>query len=126
MAFQRNQALQLELAVQPMCDNSLATERVRASIDRATQEVDAALQSVRLLKATVLADLQATQPEAILQEQLNTLHRIVTNLLNLHRPDSRAMSYCDHCRANYPCPTLRVLNQMDNTDEEMTIAGINE
>lgn len=109
-----------------MCDNFTDTDRVRIHIAQATMQVDAALQSVRQLKATVLADLQARQPEANLQEQLNTLHRIVTKLLNLHRPDSRAMSYCDHCRANYPCPTLRVLNQIDTTDEDMTIAGINK
>jgi hypothetical protein len=109
-----------------MCDNFTTADRVQIHIAKATMQVDAALQTVRRLKATVLADLQTRQPESILQEQLDTLHRIVNNLLNLHRPDSRAMSYCDHCRANYPCPTLRILNQLDTTDEEMTIAGIND
>ena len=42
-----------------MCDNTKIHDQVQASIATATREVDAALQSVRQLKATILAQMTA-------------------------------------------------------------------
>ena len=68
-----------------MCDNTKIHDQVQASIATATREVDAALQSVRQLKSTILAQMYAEAEAAGLYDNEPTLDQVAKAIKTIRK-----------------------------------------
>ena len=68
-----------------MCDNTKIHDQVQESIATATREVDAALQSVRQLKSTILAQMYAEAEAAGLYDNEPTLDQVAEAIKTIRK-----------------------------------------
>ena len=68
-----------------MCDNTLLADQIRARLDQASQDVDIALEQVRNIKSTILAQMTAEAEAAGLYDNEPTFDQVAEAIKTIRK-----------------------------------------
>jgi len=101
-----------------MCENTNIHDRVQASLAKATQEVDTALESVRAMRRAILAQMAEDNADLRKKETFDEVTRAlkISRLQKLHQAHKSSLGIvCGECRDQYgnlvmwPCNSAKIL-----------------